>query len=40
MSTDRKCVYWLKMCLLKNEKAQLFGILKCRHDINLGNHVA
>ena len=37
---DRKYAYWMKMCLLKNKKAQLFGVFKCIHDINLCSHMA
>ena len=28
-----------KMCLLKNEKVQIFSVFKCIHDINIYNHV-
>ena len=36
---DRKCAHWMKKCLSKNEKPQLFSVFKCILDINLCSHI-
>ena len=36
---NEKNAYTPKICLLKKEKTQLFGVFKCIRGINLKSHV-